>query len=82
MKINHNQTYRLQVREDYISKHSLFSLHNPILHVKIENINSYNIAFSLINDKVNNEEVKYIIIPHSQIEFLVPINKKQTLISS
>lgn len=76
MKIDHNQTYRLQVREDYVSKHYLSFLHNPILYVKIENISSYNIAFSLINDKVNNEKVKYIIIPHSQIEFLVPTNKK------
>lgn len=77
MKANHNQIYRLQVREDYISKHCLSFLHNPILYVKIETIGSYNIVFSLINDEVNNDEVKYIIVPHSQIEFLVPINKKQ-----
>lgn len=77
MKVNHNQFYKLQVREDYISRsHLSFFLYNPTLYVKIENINPYNIAFSLINDKVNNDEVKYIIIPHSKIEFLVPTNKK------
>lgn len=74
-KTNHNQIYRLQVRESYITKNYLSFLYNSIL-VKIENINPYNIVFSLINDEVINDEVKYIIVPHSQIEFLVPIIKK------
>lgn len=73
MKNNLNQVYRLEIREDYIHNKSLFFTTLPTLYVKIENIGSYNIAFSLINDKVNNDEVKYLIIPHSQIEFLAPV---------
>lgn len=68
----HNQVYRLEIREDYIHRKNLFFKTFPI-YVKIENIGSYNIAFTLINEEVNNSEVKYLIIPHSQVEFLVPV---------
>lgn len=68
----HNQVYRLEIRENYIHRKNLFFKTFPIL-VKIENIGSYNIAFTLINEEIDNSEVKYLIIPHSQIEFLAPV---------
>jgi len=73
MKVSHNQVYRLEIREDYIHNKSLFFTTFPILYVRIEHIGPYNIAFTLINEEVNNSEVKYLIIPHSQIEFLAPV---------
>lgn len=75
MEIIRNQIFRLQVKEDYVSKNYLSFLCNPI-YVKIENINPYNFTFSLINDKVINDKVNYITTPHSQTKILVPTNKK------
>lgn len=73
MKNSFNQVYRLEIRKDYIHKKKLFFKLGQILYVRIEHIGVYNIAFTLINEKVNNSEVKYLIIPHSQIEFLAPV---------